>query len=252
MTHATVIDSINTLGFMMNYVNNTDITTRKAIAMSKADETVWNHTVGSDSWRFSKDTKKPAKATIKKHVIASSKSTKVVDSAKVNEWVRKLNTEDMDEFKRTIKSDDTHLIKILGFRYEKPFLIISAIDYEAERDVNNMTRERDGVKSIEYSFKLGYDKKGKCTPDMLRLKNFLEKKVKFTKTSTIASLLEVLVGEIVTVSNNMMVYDKKLGKDIYNPDFLGFPTYSFDEQQEYSYTVNNIKGFDKEFRQMFR
>lgn len=159
------------------------------------------------------------------------KSTKVNDRM-VKAFIYRLKLEDDLDIAPInnpyIGKDSEQLIKIVGFEYHKPILVIRAISADDEHDRLTQTRSMDEVSEFYFTFTIATNTEGKEHPDMAVLRRFIWTKVDHSGKVTLASLLRQLIDRVVTISLNPQIERK--GKMIPNPDFIGFPTYDVDSR----------------------
>lgn len=141
-----------------------------------------------------------------------------------------------------IGKDSTQLIKVTGFEYRKPFVIISAISADDEHDRLTYTRSMDEVSTFYFTFQIGFTAEGKEHPDMIRLRKFIWNKVDHSGKITLAYLLRQLIGRVFTISTEMMIpqRDTKTKEILFddkgemimimNPDYLGFPVWDYEDK----------------------
>ena len=115
--------------------------------------------------------------------------------------------------------DSIYSIKVTGFEYRKPYIVISAVRYSDEHERQMVTRSADETSEIYFTFNVApiYNKFGKLVenPELTRLRKFLWNKVDHSKPKcTFQSMLQQMVGRVVNIS----VIDS-------SEDFLGYPSY---------------------------
>lgn len=126
--------------------------------------------------------------------------------------------------------DTTQLIKITGYEFRKPYLIISAISADDEHDRLTQTRSMDEVSQFYFTFTIAYDENGREHPDMARLRRFIWQKVDHNGKQTLGSMLRQLIGRVMTIS---LIPKVQKGKNLVdNPDYLGFPSWTFEDKIE--------------------
>lgn len=178
-------------------------------------------------------------ATIKKtfsNLHGSYVSTTKRNEKFIKEFIYRMKLEDEIDINPIhnpyIGKDKTQLIKITGFEYHKPFVVISAISAEDEHDRLTDTRSMDDVSTFYFIFQIGTTANGKEHPDMTRLRKFIWNKVDHSGKITLAYLLRQLIGRVVTISLESKI--ERNGELIDNPDYFGYPSYDFESKIEES------------------
>ena len=124
--------------------------------------------------------------------------------------------------------DELQMIKVTGFEFRKPYLIISAVNAEDEFSRTHYTRSLDETSEFYFTFKVAFTAEGKEHPDMSRLRKWIWKKVSHTGNDTLASLLQQLIGRTTEISTNPE-----------SVDYLGFPTWDYSDKIEVQFNRND-------------
>lgn len=169
----------------------------------------------------------------------------VIDSSKINAFVNRLKLEDELDIKPidnpySLKETE-QLIKVVGYEYRKPYIIIRAIKAEDEHDRLYDTRTSDETPEIYFSIDVSQKvlKSGKVVenPELTRLRKWMWHKVDHSEPGTsFSAALEQLIDRVYLIS---------LNQD--SEEFIGYPTYDLNERFEYSYN-----RFDSEYLNSFR
>lgn len=136
--------------------------------------------------------------------------------------------------------DTEQLIKVVGFEYRKPYIIIQAIKAEDEHDRLKDTRTSDETPiiyfTIDVSQKVNHKGQPIENPELSRLRKWMWNKVEHTEKISFSSAIEQLIDRICLISLNSE-----------SEDFIGYPTYDLDERFNPSYN-----RFDSEYLNSFR
>lgn len=187
--------------------------------------------------------------------------SKASNAELVDSWVRYLNNEVAYGMYSTSEmsffSDKVQLIKITGFEFRKPYLIISAISAVDEHERLTQTRSMDEVSEFYFTFTIATDEEGKLHPEFERLRRFIWNKVSHDGKQTLASMLRQLIDRVVTI--NLQQWIQLKGKDgkpqfkkngkplmVEHPDFLGYPSYSYEDKidEDFTHTCDHKGSYE--------
>ncbi len=223
------------VGFALNYVKQEDIDTMKTMRKIAASEAQWRATAASlglsELPTYHKTEVVKSKATIKKqfnklhgsYVSASKRNERMIKA-----FIYRMKLEDELNIKPIdnpfAPKDTTYPIKITGYEYRKPYIIISAIKADDEHDRLTQTRSLDETSEFYFTFDVTprMSRKGQLVenPELIRLRKWMWNKVDHSKPGVgFGEMLQQMIGCIAHIS---IVEGSE--------DYIGYPTYDVNER----------------------
>ena len=173
-----------------------------------------------------------------------------VDEKAVKKMINRMNFEELNGYQHKSNPyydiEKWQLIKVTGYEYRKPYIIISAVKVEDEHDRLTNTRQMDETSEFYFTFDITpqFDKNGKVVDnfELVNLRQWMWNKVDHSQDGcTMGAMLQELIGRVACISSDMLTWKKDENGNIildengnpkmfHNPDFIGFPTYNIEER----------------------